>query len=80
MKQLNNQKFPQEWKNSVNNMIPKKNKNSSNPKEYRSISLTNCVAKLAERLMLSKTKQFMEIVFIMQFHYSYLVMIIILKD
>jgi hypothetical protein len=53
-------KIPQERKNSIINMIPKKNKNSSNPKEYRSISLTSCVAKLAERLMLSKTKQFME--------------------
>jgi hypothetical protein len=41
-------------------MIPKKNKNSSNPKEYRPISLTSCVAKLAGRLILSKTKEFME--------------------
>jgi hypothetical protein len=42
------------------NMIPKKNKNSSNPKEYRPISLTSCIAKLAERLIISKTKEFME--------------------
>jgi hypothetical protein len=58
MKQKN-KKIPQEWKNSIFNMIPKKNKNSSNPKEYRPISLTSCVAKLAERLVLSKTKEFM---------------------
>ena len=53
-------KIPQQWKNSVICMIPKKQKNTGNPKEYRPISLTSCVAKLAERLMLSKTKEFME--------------------
>ena len=41
-------------------MIPKKNKNSSNPKEYRPISMTSCIAKLAERLILSKMREFMD--------------------
>ena len=53
-------KIPQEWKNSVINMIPKKQNNSSDPKQYRPISLTSCIAKLAERLMLKKMKEFME--------------------
>jgi hypothetical protein len=48
------------WKNSAINMIPKKNKNSSNPKEYRPISLTSCIAKLAERPILLKMKEFMD--------------------
>jgi hypothetical protein len=51
-------KIPQVWKNSVINMIPKKQKNSSDPKQYRTISLTSCLAKLAERLMLVKIKEF----------------------
>jgi hypothetical protein len=41
-------------------MIQKKLKNSSNPKDYRPISLTSCIGKLAERLMLIKIKDFME--------------------
>jgi len=53
-------KIPKEWKNSVISMIPKKNKNSSNPKEYRPISMTSCIAKLAERLILSKMREFMD--------------------
>ena len=38
-------KIPQEWKNSVICMISKKQNNTSNPKEYRPIRLTSCVAK-----------------------------------
>jgi hypothetical protein len=41
-------------------MIPKKKNNSSNPKDYRPISLTSCLAKLAERLMLIKFKEFLD--------------------
>jgi hypothetical protein len=52
--------IPQSWKNSVISMIPKKQHNSSNPKDYRPISLTSCIAKLAERLMLKKIKNFMD--------------------
>ena len=53
-------KIPQKWKNSLISMIPKKNNNSRNPKDYRPISLTSCMAKLAERLMLIKIKEFLD--------------------
>jgi hypothetical protein len=48
------------WKESMISMIPKKQNNSSNPKDYRPISLTSCIAKLAERLILSRIKEFMD--------------------
>jgi hypothetical protein len=32
-------------------MIPKNQNNSSDPRDYRPISLTSCLAKVAERLM-----------------------------
>ena len=38
-------------------MIPKKQHNSSNPKDYQPINLTSC---LAERLMLTKIKEFLD--------------------
>jgi hypothetical protein len=41
-------------------MIPKKQNNSSNPRDYRPISLTSCLAKVAERLMLTKIKEFLD--------------------
>ncbi len=50
--------FPENWKSSIINMIPKKQQNSSNPKDYRPISLTSCLGKLPERLMLKKNKGF----------------------
>ena len=53
-------KLPQNWKSSLISMIPKKQNNSSNPKYYRPISLTSCLAKLAERLMLIKFKEFLD--------------------
>ena len=53
-------KIPQKWKNSLISMIPKKNNNFSNPKDYRPISLTSCITKLAERLMLIKIKEFLD--------------------
>ena len=43
--------IPESWKSSIINMIPKKQQNSSNPKDYRPIS--------SERLMLKKIKNFM---------------------
>jgi hypothetical protein len=52
-------KIPQNWKNSIVSMIPKKVNNSSCPKDYRPISLTSCLAKVAERLMLAKIKEFL---------------------
>ena len=58
-KTVNLSSIPQLWKNSTITMIPKKQNNSNNPKDYRPISLTSCLAKLSERLMLMKIKEFM---------------------
>ena len=52
-------KIPQNWKNSIVSMIPKKQHSSSNPNDYRPISLTSCLGKVAERPMLLKIKEFM---------------------
>ncbi len=41
-------------------MIPKKKANSDNPKDYRPISLTSNIAKLAEKLIAKKIKEFLE--------------------
>jgi hypothetical protein len=49
--------IPQIWKESIICMIPKKNKNSCNPKDYRPISLTSCLAKLCESLISIKLKE-----------------------
>ena len=57
---ISQSKIPQEWKQSTITMLPKKQSNSSNPKDYRPISLTSCIGKLAERLILIKIKCFMD--------------------
>ena len=51
--------LPQRWKNSLITMIPKKQNSSNNIKDYRPISLTSCLAKLGERLMLIRIKEFL---------------------
>ncbi len=51
--------LPQSRKNSLITKIPKKLKISNNIKDYRPISLTSCLAKLGERLMLIKIKEFL---------------------
>ncbi len=53
-------KLPQKWKESIITMIPKKQSNSSDTKDYRPISLTSCLCKLAERLMLGKLREYLE--------------------
>ena len=40
-------------------MIPKKKANSSDPKDYRPISLTSSLAKLAEKMIANKLKDFL---------------------
>jgi len=52
--------IPQGWKESQITMIPKKKANSDNPKDYRPISLTSNIAKLAEKLIAKKIKEFLE--------------------
>jgi hypothetical protein len=51
---------PSSWKESSIKMIPKKTLNSKDPKDYRPISLTSCIAKLCERLILKKLNEFLE--------------------
>ena len=41
-------------------MIPKKNNFSNNPKDYRPISVTSCLGKLCEKLILDKLSDFLE--------------------
>ena len=56
---VKNNFIPEEWKIATVTMIPKKNKNSSNPKDYRPISVTSCIGKLCERLILSRIIKFL---------------------
>jgi hypothetical protein len=42
--------IPKSWKESLITLIPKKKANSDNPKDYRPISLTSNLAKLAKFL------------------------------
>jgi hypothetical protein len=41
--------IPEAWKLAQVTMIPKKVAKSNNPKDYRPISVTSCLGKLAER-------------------------------
>ena len=41
-------------------MIPKKNVELDNPKSYRPISMTSCLAKLCEKLILNRIKKFLK--------------------
>lgn len=52
--------LPNDWKSSTITMIPKKKSNSSDPKDYRPISLTSNLAKLAEKMIAIKLKDFLK--------------------
>ena len=52
--------IPLSWKESLITMIPKKQVGSSNPKDYRPISLTCCLSKLCEKLILSRLTSFLD--------------------
>ena len=54
------QGVPKSWKLALITMIPKKNAKSKNPNDYRPISLTSCLGKLAERLVKSRLNKFLE--------------------
>jgi len=51
--------LPKSWKSSCITMIPKKINRSSDPKDYRPISLTSNLAKLADRLVLKRLQCFL---------------------
>lgn len=53
-------KIPEPWKVSIITMIPKKQVNSKNPKDYRPISLTSCLAKLCERIIANRIKKILK--------------------
>jgi hypothetical protein len=57
---VSEQQVPSAWKSASITMIPKKANNSSDPKDYRPISLTSNMAKLAERLILSRLQSFLK--------------------
>ena len=52
--------LPSNWKTAAITMIPKKKGNSPNPNDYRPISLTSCLGKLAERLVKTRLYEFLE--------------------
>ena len=52
--------LPLSWKESKITVIPKKSTSSSNPKDYRPISLTSCLAKLAEKVISIKLNQYLK--------------------
>ena len=47
-------KIPKEWKSSVITMISKKSTEPHNPDNYRPLSITACLARLLERLLLRR--------------------------
>jgi hypothetical protein len=53
--------LPNNWKSSIITMIPKKGANSSDPKDYRPISLTSCLAKISEKLIALRLKKFLKV-------------------
>ncbi|GFU08871.1 probable RNA-directed DNA polymerase from transposon X-element [Trichonephila clavipes] len=52
------QYFPQIWKHCTISLLPKKNKDPKFPLNYRPISLISCVAKLFEKILLSRIQAF----------------------
>ena len=59
-KTVSQKQLPDIWKESIITMIPKKNNFSNNPKDYRPISVTSCLGKLCEKLILDKLSDFLE--------------------
>ena len=52
--------MPEAWKVAVITMIPKKTENSTDPNDYRGISLLSCLGKLAERVIKNRLYSFLE--------------------
>ena len=56
----NNSYVPVNWKESQIKMIPKQDKDPSKAESYRSISLTNCIAKICETVVKNIVMEFCE--------------------
>ena len=52
--------LPQDWLNSTIIMIGKKTDDKTNPKNWRPISITSCLMRLFERIMLKRLTKFLE--------------------
>lgn len=57
---VSQKKLPVEWKKAIITMIPKKQNELNNPKNYRPISLNSCIAKLCERLIANRIRTFLK--------------------
>jgi hypothetical protein len=55
-----NNTIPKNWKEAIITIIPKKDTKSSNPKDYRPISVTSCLGKLAERMIKIRLMDYLE--------------------
>ena len=52
--------IPNDWKIAVITMIPKKNLRSTDPSDYRPISLLSCISKVLERIVKTRLYKFLE--------------------
>jgi hypothetical protein len=52
--------LPDEWKESIIKMIDKKADDKSNPKNWRPISITSCIMRLLERLILRRLQSHLD--------------------
>jgi hypothetical protein len=55
---ITTKKLPSIWKESLITMIPKTKSNSDNAKDYRPISITSNIAKIAEKLVALRLDEF----------------------
>ena len=56
----NSGKYPKQWKTATIIPILKKNKDPTNPKNYRPISLTSCLGKILDKLLNKRLYWFLE--------------------
>ena len=56
---LENKVVPSVWRESIVTMLQKKEENPSDPSNYRPISITSCLARLFEKLILERLNAFL---------------------
>jgi hypothetical protein len=54
---LSNEYIPKAWRSSIITMIPKKSEGLTDPANYRPISITACIARLFERMVLVRLQE-----------------------